>query len=164
MSTQGFTLSPTASNISMPGTYHQLIYHIVFSTKARTPWLSAVWTPNLYSYIGGIIRHERGVLLSAGGIEDHIHLLISYRPDASLSNLMREIKSRSSRWVSEEQNLPEFAWQEGYAAFSVSTSQIDTLRSYIACQQEHHQAFDFKQELLKLLNAHNTPHDERYVF
>lgn len=148
----------------MPGTYHQLLYHIVFSTKDRTPWLSAEWTANLYSYIGGIIRHHRGVLLAAGGIEDHIHLLISYRPDANLAELMREIKSRSSRWISEQHTLPEFAWQEGYAAFTVSTSNLETVRSYIARQQEHHRAFDFKAELIKLLTAHNIPFDERYVF
>ena len=148
----------------MAGTYHQLIYHVVFSTKARTPWLSAEWAASLYSYIGGIIRSERGVLLTAGGVEDHAHLLLSFRPDATLSELMREIKSRSSRWVSEQHNLPEFAWQAGYSAFSVSTSQVDTLRSYIARQEEHHRSFDFKQELIRLLEAHNVPYDERYVF
>ncbi|MEZ6235231.1 MAG: IS200/IS605 family transposase [Phycisphaerales bacterium] len=149
----------------MPGTYTQLLLHIVFSIRQRTPWISSDTAERLYPYIGGIIRAEKGVLLDIGGIEDHIHLYIRWRPDAALSDLMRTVKSRSSKWVhATYPDLAEFAWQEGYSAFSVSKSQEPAVKRYIASQREHHATDDFRAELLKMLRAHRVEFDERYVF
>jgi REP element-mobilizing transposase RayT len=83
----------------MPGTYSQLLLHIVFSTKRREPWVAHDVAERLYPYMGGIIRAEKGVLYDIGGIEDHVHLYLRWRPDASISDLMRTVKARSSKWV-----------------------------------------------------------------
>lgn len=149
----------------MAGTYSQLLYHIVFSTKERAPWINAALAERLYPFIGGIIRAERGVLYDVGGIEDHVHLYLRWRPDSSISDLMRTVKSRSSKWVHDEfPSLGAFAWQEGYSVFSVSKSQEDAVKRYIAGQAEHHKKEDFKSELLRILRAHGVEFDERYVF
>lgn len=149
----------------MPGTYSQILLHIVFSTKLRRPHITADLRDRLYAYIGGIIRSENGSLYDIGGIEDHVHLLVRWRPDESVSNLMRVVKSKSSKWVhSEFPAMREFAWQEGYSAFSVSKSQENAVKQYIANQAEHHRKEDFKSELLRLLRAHGIEFDERYVF
>jgi REP element-mobilizing transposase RayT len=148
----------------MAGTYSQLLYHIVFSTKHRHPSISDALAARLYPYIGGIIRAERGVLFEIGGIEDHVHLYLRWRTDESLANLMRIVKSRSSAWLHHTSpDLGVFAWQEGYAAFTVSKSQEAALKAYIRGQREHHRKEDFKAELLRLLVAHGVEFDERYV-
>src|SRR5690606_149480 len=99
--------------VLMPGTYSQILLHIVYVTKLRTPWITAEVAPRLHPYIGGIVRAERGVLYSIGGIEDHVHLYLRWRPDASISDLMRTVKARSSKWIHDEfQALRDFAWQE----------------------------------------------------
>lgn len=149
----------------MPGTYSQILLHIVFSTKHRQPWLTAEITERLYAYMGGIIRAEKGVLFDIGGVEDHVHLYLRWRTDDSISNLMRTVKSRSSKWVHETfDELHSFAWQEGYSVFTVSKSQESAVKNYIANQVEHHKKEDFKSELLKLLRAHRVEFDEQYVF
>ena len=150
----------------MPGTYSQLLLHIVFSTKGRTPWITPEVADRLYKYMGGIVRAERGGMLGIGGIEDHVHLCIRWRPDGNVSDLMRTVKSRSSKWVHEEfSTLGAFAWQEGYSVFSVSKSNEDSVKNYIAGQAEHHATKgDFKAELLGFLNAHKIEFDEKYVF
>ena len=105
----------------MPGTYSKLLYHIVFSTKGRARLITPDIMPRLHEYLGGIVRSEMGVAYAIGGIGDHVHMLIRWRTDDALSNLMRDLKCNSSRWVHETfQNSQSFAWQEGYAAFSVS--------------------------------------------
>ena len=149
----------------MPGTYSQLLLHIVFSTKGRAPWITAEVAERLYPYIGGIVRAEKGVLYDIGGIEDHVHLYLRWRPDGSVSDLMRTVKARSSKWVHDTfPALREFAWQEGYSVFSVSKSQEGTLKKCIAAQAEHHRQHDFKSELLRFLRAHGIEFDEKYVF
>jgi REP element-mobilizing transposase RayT len=149
----------------MPGTYSQLLLHIVFSTKRRAPWISSAVAERLYPYIGGIVRAERGVLYDIGGVEDHVHLYLRWRPDGSVSDLMRTVKSRSSKWVCDTfPNLGEFTWQEGYGVFSVSKSQEGAVKQYIARQVEHHRKEDFKSELLRIFCAHGVEFDEKYVF
>ena len=149
----------------MPGTYSQLLLHVVFSTKGREPWIAGELTPDLYAYIGGIVRAERGTLLAAGGVEDHVHLYLRWRTDGSISDLMRTVKARSSLWVYQTRPaLEHFAWQEGYSIFSVSKSREEAIRAYIAGQAEHHRQESFKSELLALLRRHGVEFDERYVF
>ncbi len=149
----------------MPGTYSQILLHIVFSTKARFPWITADIAERLYPYIGGIVRAEKGALYDIGGVEDHVHLYPRWRPDVAVSDLMRTVKARSSRWLHETfPALRDFAWQEGYSVFSVSKSQEVVVKRYIAGQAAHHRKEDFKSELLRLLRAHEMEIDERYVF
>jgi putative transposase len=149
----------------MPGTYSQLLLHIVTSTKGRTPWISTDVAERLYPYIGGIVRAEKGVLYEIGGVEDHVHMYLRWRPDGKVSDLMRTVKAGSSRWIHE--TFPEraaFAWQEGYSVFSVSKSQEDALKRYIRGQAEHHKTEDFKSELLLALRTHGIEFEERFVF
>ncbi len=149
----------------MPGTFSQLLLHVVFSTKHRAPWITAEIAERLYAYMGGIVRAEKGVLYSIGGVEDHVHLYLRWRPDGSVSDLMRTVKARSSKWVhSTFPSHAEFVWQEGYSVFSVSKSQEEAVKKYIAGQAEHHKKEDFKSELLRLLRAHGIEFDDRYVF
>ncbi len=149
----------------MPGTYSQLLLHIVFSTKHREPWITPNVADRLYPYIGGIVRAEKGALYDIGGIEDHVHLYLRWRPDAPISDLLRTVKARSSKWVHDTfPALDAFAWQEGYSVFSVSKSQEGAVKNYIAGQHEHHKTQDFKAELLQMLRRHEIEFDERYVF
>lgn len=139
--------------------------HIVFSTKGRTPWITSEVAERLYRYIGGIVLAERGVLYDIGGVEDHIHMYLRWRTDGAVADLMRTVKSRSSKWVHDTfPDLAAFAWQEGYSVFSVSKSREDAVKAYIAGQAEHHSREDFRTELVRTLAAHGVDFDEKHVF
>jgi putative transposase len=143
----------------MAGTYSQLLLHIVFSTKGRTPWIVPDVAERLYPVMGGIVRAEKGVLYAIGGVEGPVHMYVRWRPDGTVSDLIRTVKSRSSKWVHETYpTLAAFSWQGGYSVFSVSKSQDVAVKAYIAKQAEHHSQEDFKSEHLQLLPAH-----ERHV-
>lgn len=154
-----------AKEVMVPGTYSQMLFHIVFSTKHRRPWIVPELAERLDPFIGGIVRAERGSMYAIGGVEDHIHMYIRWRPDGSVSDLMRIVKSRSSKWVHEMYpSLGDFAWQEGYSVFSVSKSREAAVKQYIAGQREHHTKEDFSTELRRLLIAHGVEFEDRYVF
>lgn len=119
--------------------------------------------PALYAYIGGIVRNQHGALLSIGGIEDHVHVLLRWRADRALSDLMRDLKSDSSEWTHQTYPRQPFGWQEGYAAFSVSASAKDKVVAYIENQQEHHRTRSFGEELRALLDAHGVEYDPRFL-
>ena len=149
----------------MPGTYSQLLLHIVFGTKRRQSLITPDVANRLHPYMGGIVRAEKGVLYDVGGVEDHVHLYLRWRPDDSVSDLLRTLRSRSSRWVHDTfPALGAFAWQGGYSVFSVSKSQEQAIKNYIAGQAEHHRKEDFNSELLRLLRAHGIEFDERHAF
>ncbi len=149
----------------MAGTFTSLNYHIVFSTKDRFPFINPNLQSRLYEYIGGIIRSENTVLLEIGGIADHVHLLLRSRPTPSLSDQLRIIKSKSSRWVHDHfPALEKFAWQDGYGAFTVSMSNLGRVSAYIRNQEEHHRTRTFKDEFLRFLEAHKIDYDERFIW
>ena len=149
----------------MAGTYTNLLYHLVFSTKNRIPLISASLQPDLYSYMGGIIRGEGGILLEIGGMPDHVHLLVKLKPTKSLSEMLNRIKAKSSKWVNEEKiKMRKFGWQDGYAAFSVSESQVDPLRQYIRDQECHHRRQSYQEEFRALLERHGVEYEERYLW
>jgi putative transposase len=149
----------------MGSTLTNLLYHIVFSTKNRSPSLSGELQSHLYQYIGGIIREKRGYLLEAGGTADHLHLLARFPPTISISEMQQNIKGSSSGWVNREHKTDaHFGWQDGYAAFSVSPSKVPAVSRYIKNQEAHHRRTTFKVELIKLLEKHEVEYDERYVF
>jgi REP element-mobilizing transposase RayT len=139
--------------------------HLVFSTKNRQPQIERDWTARLYSYIGGIARETKTVLLHAGGMADHVHLLVSMGREISLARLTRLIKANSSRWI--HQSFPssgEFAWQSGYGGFSVSHSQTATVKRYLDRQEEHHRDRSFQDEFRALLRKHGIEFDERFLW
>ena len=114
--------------------------------------------------MGGIVRDEKGALHAIGGMPDHVHLLIQWRTDDSVSNLLRNIKSRSSAWIHRTfPDLATFAWQEGYSVFSVSKSIEPDVKAYIEHQADHHKQRDFREELLTMLRLHEIEFDERFV-
>jgi len=148
----------------MPSTHLSLHYHIVFSTKNRTAIIATAWRERLHAYLGGVVRNVDGVPEAVGGVADHVHLLIGLRATACLAEVVRDVKAVSSRWVHEEIGEHAFAWQEGYGAFTVSASQRDVVRAYIAKQEEHHQKRTFQEEYLELLKRSGVGYDERYLW
>jgi REP element-mobilizing transposase RayT len=145
--------------------YTQLYYHLVFATKGRHGWLLPEMRGRLHEYLGGAIRNHGGHSLGIGGIEDHVHILAKLRQDHKLCDVLRNIKANSSGWI--HQTFPElgkFAWQEGYAAFTVSQSQLEIVQRYIANQEKHHRKRSFQQELVELLQKHGIEFDERYLW
>jgi REP element-mobilizing transposase RayT len=134
----------------------------VFSTKDRRKAISKEFQPRMWAYAAGICR-KLGILVHAvGGMDDHIHLLIQVPPSLSLAKAILAIKSNSSRWASEQGH--KFAWQQGYAAFSVSASLIPTVVRYILNQEAHHKKMSFDEELLALLKKHGVEFDPKFVF
>ncbi len=149
----------------MPQSFACLNCHIIFSTKHREPLLLPDRAPRLYAYIGGAVRAKGSSLTAAGGMPDHVHLLVSLGKQTSAANLVRDIKSNSSRWIHETvSGLSAFAWQAGYGAFSVSRSNLDKLKGYIAGQHEHHRVRSFQEEFLEFLKRHELQYDERYIW
>jgi REP element-mobilizing transposase RayT len=148
----------------MSSSYCNLLYHIVFATKAREPWMTATIRPRIHQYIGGAVRAENGIALIINGTADHIHILAKLRQDKAISKLIGELKANSSGWISRTfREAAGFAWQEGYGAFTVSESQAPKVRRYIERQEEHHRSVSFVEELKVILRAHGLPFDERYL-
>ena len=139
--------------------------HCVFSTKERRPIITPKLQERLFAYIGGIARENGMKLIAAGGIEDHVHLLISLSRTISISKAMQLIKGGASKWIHDTfPELSSFEWQEGYGAFSVSVSNQSKVIAYINSQPEHHKKQDFKSEFISILKRHEIEYDERYVF
>jgi REP element-mobilizing transposase RayT len=149
----------------MANTYTNLLYHIIFSTKNRRPIIQPSFRDELEQYITGIIQAEGCALVEIGGMPDHLHIVARFRPDRSVSEMVRLIKANSSKWVNETRGLAErFEWQTGYGAFTVSQSQLDKLRAYVRGQEEHHHVRSFQEEYLEFLERHGITYDERYVW
>lgn len=146
-------------------TFTNLLFHIVFSTKYRKPTIESAWQDQLYGYVGGIIRENKETLLCMGGVSDHVHLLAKLSPTIAVSDMLRLIKTNSSKMVNENvRTRISFQWQAGYAAFSVSESQHDPVRAYILNQEEHHRKTTFQDEFIELLQRHRITYDPKYVF
>ena len=137
----------------MPHSYISSFFHIVFSTKQRTHFIPADRQPNLWNYLAGIARNHAMHVLAVGGTANHVHILIVLPAETALADAVRTLKANSSRWMRE--TSPSFAWQQGYGAFSVSPSQLDRVKQYIANQLAHHRTHSFEQEFLAMLQAAN---------
>jgi len=149
----------------MPSTYTNLLYHIIFSTKERRPFITAKMQDELHPYLGGIILDAGGEPLEIGGVADHVHILAKLPAVLSVSDALRLIKSNSSKWAGERADLARiFAWQTGYSAFTVSRSQAPAVRIYIRNQEQHHRKKTFQQELVVLLKKNEIEYDERYLW
>jgi putative transposase len=148
----------------MANTYTSLHYHVVFSTKNRQPFLSEAVRKRLFAYLGGIARENGMTALEIGGVADHVHLLLSIPVVLAVSKAIQLLKGGSSRWVKETfPKLNDFAWQDGYAAFTISQSQIDDVRRYVRSQSEHHRTRTFAEEYRAFLARHHIEYDERYL-
>lgn len=153
----------------MPSSLTNLLYHVVFSTKGRQPEIVQGFMEDLYAYIGGIIRSEKGKMIEIGGTSNHVHILARFSPAISVSEMLKMIKGNSSRWVNKSGKRPtRFAWQKGYGAFSVSESGCESgceaVVNYIRNQEAHHRKMTFKEEFKLLLDKHQVEYDEEYLW
>ena len=148
----------------MPQSFGSLHCHLVFSTKHRLPQINADLQPRLFEYIGGILRNHASCLVAAGGMPDHVHLLTSLGRTISVADAVRVIKTNSSRWLHDELALRDFHWQDGYGAFAVSYSNVDSVKAYLANQEQHHRRQSYQEEFLELLRRHELTWDDRYVW
>ena len=148
----------------MPHSYLSCLMHCVFSTSQRQKFISRDLQRRLWPFMGGIARENNLKALAIGGIEDHVHLLLSLPATMPVAKAIQLIKGGSSKWIHDQ--FPEhrdFAWQEGYGAFSVGISQIEATVNYIQTQREHHRKRTFEEEFLSFLKRHGIEYDERYV-
>jgi REP element-mobilizing transposase RayT len=148
----------------MSHTYCCSLFHCVFSTKERRKSVVPEIQTRLWAYMGGIAREHQMKALGVGGMEDHVHILLSLPSSMPISTAMREIKSASSRWMHETCGQEGFEWQEGYGAFSIGWAQVEGTLAYIARQKEHHRKRDFQGEFIAFLKKHRIEYDARYVW
>ena len=146
----------------MSHSYTNLLYHIVYGTTQRQPLILEAFQPRLYEYLGGAIRGLKGVCVEIGGVEDHVHILAKLHPTIAISDFLEKLKSNSSKWAKSVKR--SFGWQGGYAAFTVSESQIERVRQYIQNQREHHRKSSFEEELRMLLQAHGVAYDPNHLW
>ena len=146
----------------MSHTYAQNVIHVVFSTKDRRKLMPNEFRPKMWAYATGICKKFNILVLAVGGTEDHIHFLIQIPPTLAVAKAVLAIKTNSSRWASEEGH--KFAWQQGYGAFSVSSSIVPTVIRYIQNQEAHHKKMSFDAEFLALLKKHGMEFDSKFVF
>jgi putative transposase len=147
----------------MAGSYTKLIYHIVFSTRNRDPWITPDIRPRVHQYLGGAIRGEGGTPYAIGGVEDHVHLLLRWRADAALSDLIRNVENGSSSWA-RETFKGATGWQDGHASFTVSESLSPMVTAYIDGQEEHHKKQTFQEELIEFLERHGVEYNPEYIW
>jgi putative transposase len=147
----------------MPSTYLSLHYHLVFSTRNRASFIKETWIERLHEYLGGTVSGLGGFPQGIGGVADHVHLLVGLKGTHSLADFMRELKKGSSIWVHSEIGDTDFAWQEGYSAFTVSATARGAVKQYIRNQPAHHRVKPFRDELIEMLHRAEVEFDEKYL-
>jgi putative transposase len=135
----------------MSSTHLSLHMHVVFGTKQQRPLIRPEWRERLHAYLGGAARTIEVFPEAVGGVADHVHLLLGLRATHRLADVMRDVKRVSSAWVHQTIGDKAFAWQDGYGAFTVSASLLETVKNYIAQQEEHHRRRTFQEEYVELL-------------
>ena len=149
----------------MPQSLSNLVVHAIFSTYHRAPTIDEEVQPRLFAYLGGILRQEGSDSIIIGGYADHVHMLFGLAKTTSLSDTLRVAKARSSKWIKESfPQVKHFAWQAGYAAYSVGQGDVNRVRLYIENQREHHQIKSFQDELRDLCRSNGIEIDERYIW
>jgi REP element-mobilizing transposase RayT len=149
----------------LANTYSQIYIQIVFAVEGRQNLIDPKHNDELQKYITGIVTARSQKLIAINNMPDHVHVLIGQKPDSALSDLVSDIKAGSTNFISRKRWVKgRFNWQEGFAAFSYSRSQLDTVIRYVKNQQKHHQRHSFRDEYIKLLDRFDVPYDERYIF
>jgi REP element-mobilizing transposase RayT len=149
----------------MPQSLSNVLVHLIFSTKERRPLIRDDVREQLHAYIVGILENQQSSSLCTNSVEDHAHILFVLSKNLPLAKLVQEVKQSSSKWMKDRgDGYKDFAWQNGYAAFSVSESQRDVVREYIRDQREHHAKVSFQDELRRFFERHGVEYDERYVW
>jgi len=149
----------------MPQSLSSILIHLIFSTKNREPFLSPEIDAELYPYIASIFKAMKSPALIIDGASDHLHTLLSLSRVVTVADLVEEVKTESSKWIKTKgREFRNFYWQNGYGAFSISQSQVPTVKRYIRRQKEHHRRITFQDEYRKFLAAYEVDYDERYVW
>jgi putative transposase len=149
----------------MANTYHQIYLHTVFAVKYRKAVLDKSWRHTIFGLMGNLINQENCKTIIINGVEDHVHCFIGLRPVVSVSELMKIVKAKSSKYINDNALTEQrFEWQEGYGVFSYSQSHIDKVFKYIQNQEAHHQKLTFREEYLALLENFKIEYDEKYIF
>ncbi|OMQ12452.1 IS200/IS605 family transposase [[Flexibacter] sp. ATCC 35103] len=149
----------------MSNTYHQVYIQAVFAVKYREALITKECKSKILSVIGNLINETGCKTIIVNGTEDHVHCLLGLKPTISISELMKIVKGKSSKFINDhELTRHKFEWQEGYGVFSYSRSHIDAVYKYIANQEEHHKKQNFRDEYLSFLNKFNVKFDEKYIF
>ena len=149
----------------MANTYTQIYIQTVFAVGNRTSLIRKDWKEELHKYITAIIQNHSHKLIAINSVSDHIHIFIGMKPEQSVSNLLKNIKESSSRWINKKGVIRgKFRWQAGFGAFSYAHSQINSVVKYIENQEGHHKKKTFRQEYIEFLKKYDVPYDERYIF
>ena len=149
----------------MAGTFSQLYIQTVFAVKGRENLIDKKWRDELCKYISGIIKGKVQKSIIVNGVADHIHCFIGLKPNMSISDLMRDVKNNSSKFINDKGFVKDkFSWQEGYGAFSYSHSQIEQVYNYILNQEMHHQKKTSKEEYLEFLTKYEIEYKNEYLF
>jgi REP element-mobilizing transposase RayT len=149
----------------MSGTYSQIYIQIVFAVKGRQNIIAKTWREDLHKYISGIVTNKGHKSIIVNGVADHVHVFVGLKPSMSISDLVRDIKNNSSKYINDQNFVKgKFSWQEGYGAFSYANSQINNVYNYILNQEEHHNKQSFKDEYMKFLNDFHIEYNEKYLF
>ncbi len=149
----------------MAGTFSQIYIQYVFAVKGRENLLQKPWKDEVFKYIAGIIKEKNQKAIIVNGVTDHVHVFVGLKPSMNISDLVRDIKNNSSKFINEQRFLKgKFSWQEGYGAFSYAHSQIESVYQYILKQEEHHMKKTFKGEYLDFLQKFKIDYSEKYLF
>jgi len=149
----------------MPQSIDNILLHLVFSTKDRTPCMGATVRPMLHAYLAGVARKIGCECPRVGGVADHVHFAVLLSRTSTVAELVEELKTSSSRWLKvQSSECSDFAWQRGYGVFSVSPSDLEALLAYIDKQEEHHRTRTFQEEYRAFLQKYKVAYDERYVW
>ena len=150
----------------MPQSLSKIYVHLVFSTKGRTETIPKTHLAEVHAYVAEIFNNHGCPAIQVGGTANHIHILFLLGKQANLSEIVRTVKSSTTRWINEKNNNPfhKFFWQEGYGAFSVSNSHVDAVIAYIKGQEEHHRKVSFQDEFRKICQLYKAELDERYAW
>ena len=150
---------------SMANTYHQIYLQTVFAVKYRNAVLSKEWRNTVWGVIGNLINEGNCKTIIVNGVEDHVHCFVGLKPVVSVSELMKTVKGKSSKYINDNKLTKQhFEWQDGYGVFSYGQSQVDTVYKYIQNQEAHHKKQNFKEEYLEFLKKFKIEYDEQYIF
>ncbi len=148
----------------MANTYHQIYLKTVFAVKYRQAILDKSWRNRLFGVIGNLINETNCKTIIVNGVEDHIHCFIGLRPVVSVSELMKTVKAKSSKYINDQIFTPSrFEWQEGYDGFSYRQNDVDSIYKYIQNQEEHHRVFTFREEYVDLLKEFKVEYGAIYI-
>jgi len=149
----------------MPNTYTQMYAQIVFTPKGRENLILSTFEERLYQYMTAIVQNKGQKMIAINGMPDHIHLFIGFKPSIAISDLVRDVKANSAKFINEHRLLPgRFAWQDGFGCFTYAHSQLDAVAKYVMQQKEHHRTKSFRNEYLDFLEKFVVPFEEKYLF